>query len=288
MNYFTKGLKNTFNSIKEHKILFTFLVILEIIFIITSATLIVVYQMKILTNVKNIIEPLDNANYNETALQKGEPFTQNILQIYDSYNQLIKDMFYLFSWFYLLFFFLNGIIWIYTHQLLENKQTTNLTIKENFKEKINQIGQLFSKYGITYLILTLPLILILYFTLKSTLNFSILPETFTLIAITIGVVFIILLYFMLIFFAFINITSWKEFFKTSIQISFKKIHYTLSIILFNCLLSLIGLYLIYLTTPIESLYYLSIILVLLFTIIIVIARIFWIATLQELKQNYKQ
>lgn len=285
MNYLTQGFKKTFHSIKEHKTLFAFLVFLEIIFIISSATLIVVYQMKILSNVKNIIEPIESANYNETALQQGQPFTQNMLQIYDSYNQLIKDIFYLFSWFYLLFFFLNGIIWIYTHQLLESKSTTTLTFKENFKEKINQIGQLFSKYGVIYLILTLPLILILYFTLKSTLNFSILPETFSTIAIIIGIIFIIFIYFLLVFFAFLNIPSWKEFIKTTLKISFKKIHYTLNIILINSLLSILCLYLIYLTTPLENLYILSISLVLIFTIIIVLARIFWIATLQELKSK---
>ena len=122
MNYLTKGLAKTIQSIKEHKLLFIFLIVLEIILLILSAYIIIFYQVQILTNLKNIIEPIENANYNETTLQQGQPFTQDLFKIYSNYNLLIKNILYLFSALFLIFFFLNSLIWVCTHLLLEPKK----------------------------------------------------------------------------------------------------------------------------------------------------------------------
>ena len=298
MNYLTKSLTKTFQSIKEHKFLFIFLTVLEIILLISSIFTIIFYQVQILANLQNIIEPIENANYNETSLQQGQPFTQEISKIYNSYNLLIKNIFYMFSVLFLIFFFLNGLIWIYTHQLLELKKIEpkhsehkNLEYKKSehktptFTEKLLNFSQLFSKYGTIYLLLIGPLLIILYFALNSITSFSINPDTFSLIGIIIGITLLISLYFLLVFSSFINIKSWKEFFKTSLQISIKKIHCILPIILIDCLITLLFLYLIYITIPLEQLFLLPLIFTFILTILFVIFRIYLIAALQELKNK---
>lgn len=282
MNYVTKSIAKTYQNIKEHKLLFTFLVILEIILLISSIFIIIFYQVQILTNLQNIIEPIENANYNETTLQQGRPFTQDIFKIYNNYNLLIKNILYLFSALFLIFFFLNGLIWVYTHLLLEPKKQDSKTL--TFKEKLLEISHLFSKYGTIYLITISPLLIILYFTLNSVSSFSINPKTFSDIGIIIGITFLIASYFLIVFSSFINIKSWKEFFKTSLLLAVTKIHYILPIILLDCLITSLFIYLIYRTIPLEQIYLLPLILTFIALILFVIFRIIVISSLQELKK----
>ena len=282
MNYLTKGLAKTIQSIKEHKLLFIFLIVLEIILLILSAYIIIFYQVQILTNLKNIIEPIENANYNETTLQQGQPFTQDLFKIYSNYNLLIKNILYLFSALFLIFFFLNSLIWVCTHLLLEPKKQPIKTI--TIKEKLLEISSLFSKYGTIYLIAISPLLILLYLTLNSVSSFSITPETFSWIGIIVGITFLIAAYFLIIFSSFINIKSWKEFFKTSLLLALTKIHCILPLLIITCLITSLFIYLIYLTLPLEQLYLLPLILTFILLIIFVIFRIIIISSLQELKK----
>ena len=55
MDYVRRGLHNTFNSIKKHKLLFTLIVILQILFVASSLALGTQYLIKILEDTQGII-----------------------------------------------------------------------------------------------------------------------------------------------------------------------------------------------------------------------------------------
>ena len=89
MNYLKRGLQHTFSSMQQRKTLFISLLLLQLIFILSSASLGVYYLMQILEDSKGVIEPLENANYNAQQIQKGAPFTEDFRAVYNSYISMV-------------------------------------------------------------------------------------------------------------------------------------------------------------------------------------------------------
>ena len=91
----------------------------------------------------------------------------------------------------------------------------------------------------------------------------------------------IIYYFLMASFAFIEINSWKEWLKVWFTVTFKKIHLTLIMLLINLVLILINLYLLYFFMN-ENTFALMMIFSLLLILILVSSRIFWIVGLREI------
>src|SRR3989344_2586503 len=92
MNYLQKGLSTTFNSIKKHRLLFAAIIVLQILFIVSSLGLATQYVLKILADAQGVISPLEQANYDSQKIEQGTPFTPDFIPIYNSYKSMLKNV----------------------------------------------------------------------------------------------------------------------------------------------------------------------------------------------------
>ena len=262
--YLKRGLKETFSSVKRHKLIFILLVILQLLALITFSYTFIIYQVKILENAQGITEAMQNANFNPDSIQAGEPFIKDIYSVYQNYDSLLEQMYQLLLWLFLLFIIFNGLLWIGSHYL--------------FKEISRKIS--FTRTAIKFLasssVLLFPLMLLFYFLFKN--NITLLSSYGWVLLILIGVVY----YLLLVSLAFIHIKSWKEFLNQILNKGFKKIYLTLIVLIINLIIISGSIYLIYLTS---NQIILSIITVILLGIVLILTRLFWLACLQEENKN---
>ncbi len=223
------------------------------------------YQVKIFKDLEKIVGPLENANYDAESIKAGEPFMENVYEIYTSYKSMIKNV----SEFGLLllglFLILNGASWVLTHQLL--------------KTKIKEMPRQWLKYIVSTLALIIPFIGICYLLIKGLTAIGIGLESFGLVAQILVYSSFVLYYFIIVAFAFIDYKSWKTFLKNFYLCSIKKIYLTLIILLINLILVIASSYFIYLNLSDES-FPLMMLFSLILVIILVITRIYWVVCLR--------
>ena len=254
MYYLKKSLSNIYNSIKEHKFIFILLIILELFFLFTLVFISVNYHLKILTDAQNIIVPLQNSNiYNVTNVADTQPFIDEMYGIYKNYNSMLSNLKNYVFWLIGIFLVLNSLLWIISSWLLD-KYLFNKDITGFCKSKVCNILKLkvfykmWLKFFASALVLFVPIIVIGYYLLVWLLRTEIGMDSFAQ-ATQVLVYLLIFFYFILISaYAFIGITSWKNFFKSTFIVLSKKIHYTLLVLLINLVLISLSLYLIYLST----------------------------------------
>src|SRR3989338_7036439 len=129
MEYLKKGLRTTINSIKRYRLLFALIVILQIIFVVSSLALGTQYLFKILEDAQGIIVPLENANYDSQKIEQGESFTPDYASIYSNYNSMMQNVILFALWMSLLFLLFNGSIWVFSHWLLQEQQLWRTKVK---------------------------------------------------------------------------------------------------------------------------------------------------------------
>src|SRR3989344_52028 len=269
MNYLKEGLKKTWLNIKEHKYLFFLIVFLQIVLLIALAGFTYNYQLKILENARGVIEPLEQANYNATSIEAGMPFTTDMLKVYQNYQEMKKNIFALISWLGGLILIVNGTLWLLSHRLLGTIKT--------WKEA----GSAYLKFLTASLVGLAPFFICSYFILSNLMKLEIPLSTLSWIFQVVIYSVMIIYYFLMASFAFIEINSWKEWLKVWFTVTFKKIHLTLIMLLINLVLILINLYLIYFFMN-ENTFALMMIFSLLLILILVSSRIFWIVGLREI------
>ena len=262
--YLKRGLREVISSVKRHKLIFILLIILQLLSLIAFSYTIIIYQVKILENAKGITEAMQKANFNPDSIQAGEPFIKDIYSVYQNYDSLLKQIYQLLLWLFLLFIIFNGLLWIGVHYMLKE-------ISKKFSFTGTAIKFLASSF-----ILILPLMLLFYFIFKN--NIAFLSSYGRALFILTGIVY----YLLLISLAFIHVQSWKEFLKQILTKGFKRIHLTLIVLLLNLMLISGSIFLIYLAS--EQII-LSIITIVLLGIVLIISRIFWLACLQEEDKN---
>ncbi len=299
MVYIKKGLKRTLCSIRAHKLMFILLIILQVIFLVAFFSISINYNIKILNDnlqilnhTNEITAPLQNLNYNLNSAEDARPLMKQMLSVYKNYRSMIKNVIYYLLWLTGLFMIINGTLWVLTHQLLRDGQTKDSQIKDNQtkKGKEGELGKLgldreLIQKGLKFVILTLilfgPIMIFIYYILSSLLKLEILISSFTNMIKIMSYLFLILYYFFLVGSAFVNVKSWKKFLKIFYIIAIKKIHWILPVLLTNLALISLSLYLVYVfidpKTFIPMIFF-SII----FILILVLTRIFWVACLQEL------
>src|SRR3989338_8091778 len=157
--YLKRGLKETFSSVKRHKLIFILLVILQLLALITFSYTFIIYQVKILENAQGITEAMQNANFNPDSIQACEPFIKDIYSVYQNYDSLLKQIYQLLLWLFLLFIIFNGLLWIGVHYMLKE-------ISKKFSFTGTAIKFLASSF-----ILILPLMLLFYFIFKNNIAF---------------------------------------------------------------------------------------------------------------------
>jgi len=279
MDFLKQGLKKVIEAIKANKLLFITLFILQTIFLITISYASLHYQMEILEDARGIIEPLQNANYDPDSIQDGNPFLQDPLTVYKSYKSLINNILFMDLWLLFIFIIINGLIWTLCHQLLEGKSKLFSNLKN--------LGFIWSRFIIFSLILLSPLLILFYFILTRTLTFGISPQFFATLSIIILCSYFVIYYFLLVSFAFIDEKRIKKLLHNIFTVAFKKIHFTLIVLVINLILIFINGYLIYLTFNKLQFFPLTLLLTIILITTLVLTKIFWIVCLKEIIRDKK-
>ncbi|MFH0701420.1 MAG: hypothetical protein V2A62_03205 [Candidatus Woesearchaeota archaeon] len=283
MNYLKRGLQRVWNGIRQHKLLFLFIVLIQIAVLGVLIYLILNYPTQILQDVQGIMEPLERANYNATSIQEGAAFTPEMITIFQSYDSLVKNILGLLFWLGGIFVILQAWLWILSLRLLE----TNIEKPEkSWKKEIKNFFIHWLKYiGIGILFTFIPG-LIAYWSLNSFFNIEAENTTFTLIGI-ISIFWLCCYYLQSVAFSLLSVPGRKCLVDWG-RIAFKKVHQTLLVAVINFLV-LGGLFVgIYFLLPLESLFPLTLILTILLLLAVVLTRILWISCLQsELKEHEK-
>ncbi|MBT3814792.1 hypothetical protein HOG07_05130 [Candidatus Woesearchaeota archaeon] len=132
--YLKRGAKRTCQVIRKNKLLFMSLIILQIIFIGTMAYTGYSYQIKILESAKGVMDPLEDANYDPENIKAGGEFTGDALAIYRSYKDMRTNVLNMVAWMLGIFVIINGLLWAITHRMFK---------KVNLKSFGNQLLKFF-------------------------------------------------------------------------------------------------------------------------------------------------
>ncbi|MBT4539067.1 hypothetical protein HOC32_02150 [Candidatus Woesearchaeota archaeon] len=272
MQYLKKSLSQTFHGIKKKPGLFLSLAALQLVLIVILATLVLGFQIKILEDVESIMTAVEGANTNPELIDAGQPFLQDTALILQSYKSMIKNTFQMILWSLLIFLILNSILWTGSHSILSEKFS----------------WRLWKTYCLQYitatLIVTIPYIILIWIFSKQITSLAISPGSINTWGTTFTVLFIIF-YFLLLNSAAALTSSWKKWPKKIFVTTIKKLPKTLMVLLIN--LAILGsiLYGLYSVLTFTELAWLVVILTIIVVSVLILTRIFWIAALNNEKNN---
>lgn len=276
MQYLTGGFQKVVAAVKKHPLLVMLIFILQVALLITSLYTALTYQVKIIQDAQAVIEPLQKANYDAESIKAGNTFIPNIVAMYEAYQSLIKNILTLAMLLGVLFLILNGIIWLISHKILE---TATLSWKETIKSFLRG----WMRYALTTLVVMGPFFILSYLLLRTMLVQEIGGmASFTTILTALIYLFMVLYYFLLVAFAFLGTTSWKLFLHKIFTASIKRVHLTLLVVVINGALLFLSLYGVYYFMNNGEVFSFIAMFTLLFMILMVLTRLFWIACLQEI------
>lgn len=272
-----KSLQATLRAIRKHKLLFIFIVLLQIIFVVSSSALGGYYLLRILEDTQGIIRPLENANYDSAKIEQGQPFTPDYLSIYNSYQSMLRNVLYFGICLALLFLILNSSMWLLSHWMLQDKKS--------WKIRLQEAKQYFLKAWVSAIVLLGIFSVGSYFIL---LYFIRLSESFSQIVSILKYLLIFLFviyYFLLAAFAAAAQSSWKKFAASWLTISIKRISKTAVVFLSVTLALFASCAILYLVTEKTESLLLLLLSGILTILMLCVARIFWIACSQEYNKN---
>jgi len=260
-------------------VLFIILVLLQVLFVVSSLTLGVHYLLKILENVQGIAGPLEEANYDAQKIEQGEAFTPDYAAIYNSYQALLKNAFSFLLWMSAIFLALNGSMWLLSHWMLQEAKEWRVKRKEG--------AQFLLKAWISALVLLGSFMVVSYFVLLYFIRIS--PSFNNIIGVLKALlgVFVIIHYFFVVALAVAPFSPWKlisTWMHTSVR-NFRKTAPLYLIVAAALLASFVALY--------QAIQYgqsviLLLALGLLSIVLVTVSRIFWIAGIQEIQQEIKR
>ena len=266
MNFLKRGFKASVKAIKQHKLLFVSIIILQVVLISLLSYVSLTYQLKIIEGAQEVIEPLNNANYDQESLQAGQPFTKDIMQIYTGYKTMIRNVVEYILWLSGIFLLINGTIWLLIYKMFERKNYLQQAVK----------------YVSSSLMLMVPFFVVCYFILKAILSLEIAQESFASVVQVMSIVFLVIYYFLIVGFSQLHIKSWKSFSKSYFSLGIKRIFHTFTILAINwCFITLAG-YFIYLTAMYEVHLFIMFLALMFLVIALSWTKIFWLASLNSI------
>ena len=274
MDYLKRGLRRTFASIKDHKILFGIVFLLQLLFLVSFLSVAIYYQVKLLEDASGIIEPLEKANYNAEMIQEGAPFTEDYLRVFNSYNSMVQNLKEFVIALLLLFFFVNGAIWMLSHWLLEEKI--------HWKQKPKKACQFFLKMAASAAALLVPFLIPSYYLLSRFIRIS---GSFSKVVLAIEILLgagAVLYYLFIVSLAAADIASWKRFARRWLDLSFRKIAKTAPALLLVALAFFLSSLLLYAAINYGRSFLLLAAAGIAEISVLVLTRIFFIACLQEI------
>jgi hypothetical protein len=267
MQYLKTGLNKTFSIIKKKKKLFAILVIIQLVLLISIATIGINYQIKIFTHLQNVVQPLENANYDPDSIQAGDPFLDDLFAVQKSYQLLKKNLVELLLWITLIYLVLQGSAWILTHYLFH-------------KINLYKSGKILIKFALSSLFILSIFLAVCYFILKSLIGQPVDVHFFSEITRYLLITFGVFYYFLAIFYS-MGKRNWKSNIKSVYILGIKKIHLILPIIIINSLFLLLALYVIDVSSAQQN-FLVMVLGVIFLGVILVLMRIFLVASLEEL------
>lgn len=279
MGYLKRGLLNTVSSVKKHKLLFALLVILQIIFVVSSLALGSQYLLKILENVQGIIVPLENANYDSQNIEQGNPLTPDYASIYKSYRSMLKNVFSFIVWMAMFFLLFNGSMWLLSHWMLHEQQQWRIKVKEGIQFLLKAWASAFLLLG--------PFVIISYYLLIYFIRVSSSFSNLVVMLKSLLVVLFVLYYFLLAALAVAVYQPWKKFTLTWIEVSIKRFQKTVVAFFLITAVLLLGFSALYVAIEYGKSVTMLLFLGLIYMMIVSLTRIFWIATVQEIKSEKK-
>jgi len=169
-SYLSKGLFNTKEAIRHHKLLLTILVVLQLLFFLSLGYLTITYQVQIFQNVEVVTNSLQQANFDADKIKAGEPFLENLGAVYESYNNIIQSLTLFSIWMAGLFLIYQAGLWIGTHYLLKRREQ-NFPGQERWGSRLKNSLTVAAKEWIKYLaasvVLLVPFLAISYFLFKN-------------------------------------------------------------------------------------------------------------------------
>lgn len=275
MGYIKDSLKNVLKIVLNRKLFFILLILIQILYLVAGASTLLHFQVKILEDVQGITNPLETANFDEKAIEAGQPLLKDILPIYERYKSLRTNLYLFAGWQLLLFLVLNGILWIASHKMLYK---TKFKITDWLKQCL--------KFTVSTILFLITFIGVVYFLLKTFFWQEIMAGSITSASDTILILFLVSYYFLMSAFALITTSSWKLFLKQFWDATFSKIFVGGTLFIINLALIVGILVAIYFLTLNPQLFLIALVLLLLLMISVVILRLIWISILQNAKNNY--
>lgn len=266
-------------SIAHHKILFLGLIVLQLLIFTTIGLTTITYVGKVIEGTQGVLEQANQANVDPQKIQDGQPFLNDLTPIYKSY-QMMKDNFLRWiSWLFLITMTLCASVWLGSHFLLTEKESKSL------KEKVKLYGKAWLRFLV--LITIFAVILFFLFTIMIKAAFFNDPDQEHLlsrikVALSITAIFY---YVFLIFAAQLTAPTEKQFLKRSIYGGIFNIHYSLFVIIVSWVAIYGAATLLSYVVQNEQSFLLLFLTTILFTIVVVLTRLFWIKTQQILSSR---
>ncbi|MBI4983626.1 hypothetical protein HZC32_03205 [Candidatus Woesearchaeota archaeon] len=267
MNYLKEGLVNTLRAVKEHKRGFLWLIFLQIGVIFIVLYLAATYPMKVLQDVDAVTQLLQDTNYNATSL----------LSVYQQYLSMVRHITELVTWLMATLLFPQALLWIVTNQLMEKKSEPR-----SWKTGLRQAGKSWVKYLASVLVLLGIPTAIGYFMIKYV--FTLQTEDSIIMLAKVAMILLGVIYYLLIgAFTLMGSPSWRVFVSDFWNISIRRLHQLLLVMIINGIL-ISGIILsIYLSMTNESLFLLTWFSSLLLIAALVLTRMFLTGCVQVLR-----
>ena len=267
MNYLYKSIIQTLSQIKTHPRLFIILFFIQFIFLVTFSLFTLHYQFKVLKNIQEIVQPLQTANYDPALLEEGKPFLSDLSTLRQGYTSIKKNLTTFFFSLSFLYITINAGIWTLSHYL--------------FHKKKNFLTQWFN-FIVTSFLLIIPFLILSYFILKKKFISGADVTSFSSTAKLLLYGFLIFYYLLLVSYAFLDKTPWKEFVQKIYTLSILKIHKTLPALALISAFLIFNLYLLSTALNTQQPFFVVLMLLFLFVFLLTFSKIFWIAALQEI------
>ncbi|MDP3733715.1 MAG: hypothetical protein Q8R37_00665, partial [Nanoarchaeota archaeon] len=226
--------------IQKHKFLFLLLIVIQTIFIIAFAFTFLNFHLKILENARGIIEPLQNANYDPDSIDAGKPFLDHPLSVYQSYQAMVRNLYYLIGSVLILTFFFNGLLWAGSQQLVDRQRFS-----------IQRFAAYWSRFAAIFLALVIPFLMLCYALVRVIAVADDPGSLFSSYAKAAAFIFVIIYYFGLV--AISSMTMpWKSIVAES-WTKAKNLSTTIPVFLINTVFIAASVYFIYRTVSLQSL-----------------------------------
>ena len=266
MNYVMQGMHKVIKGVREHALLFVLLVVLQAILIGALAVVSLNYQIKIFNLTQEVIEPLQQANFDAQSIEQGKEFITQIATVYQTYQNLMKQILFLSIWWLGFFVVGNGLLWVLCVQILDN----------SWKEIPHQ----WIKFVIAASLGIGPFVFITYLIAKSLIAAQVDPAFFSRILKYLALIMIPLYFLLMNAFAAISTKSWRDFARRWWKTT--RSYKTMLVLVFVICAIFVPSYFIYYFMELNTNFVLMLIASVLFLLVIIVSRLVWIACLREI------